>query len=770
MRTLIFLSGLLFLMSISCYSQETEFKYSVTILGKKGSPLSGIKVWMHNKNTGEIITKQTPGNGNVNFTLGAGFWTLNLPGMPDYKELDVTEGRSDAGSAMFSYDKEKIKAENEIIVNRNKINFIEENQKNIKITSPQMGFCIAKIKLVDNENQPVVGLSVVLVSVKQQKKYLSETDQTGIAKFHVPIGETYAVDVDGIKNFAFTGDLFATGTMTLEESYVKTSIKETIKNDTITQTLADDVKPTSARVLLNITVSDKSGNVIPEENIYLQQLASNFVYKTKTDDQGVAVFLLPKGEKYMIHFDYEKDIDVVNFSKIYGRGNSQINLIYSPDPKLQFPEQYIPKPEELFLEEFQNFMTNALPEPQNKKVELFFKWGNKVNSESKEAILEIGISAKNTSSSENSSPFVDLAFVIDRSGSMEGYDRIEALKQTMMTFVDRLRPDDNVCLVTFNSDAFIDMPLQKRASGKELKNLINEIEPGGFTNIYNGMVLGYEQLLKSKNPERIKQLILLTDGYGETEPKIVVDKSKEYNAKGLGISAIGVGLDYNYALLKLLTDEQGGLIEHAGESKDIYKAFENQFAKMIFPVAKEAKLDIIFNDKIRYNQLYGAKPETSAKSKDRISIRLDNLYSGYNKLIIAQFDLLKPDQTIENEPVVLELSYIDLETNKLVKEVTKAHLEWESSTGKMALIIDMQQKKLYAIAVMNQSIKVMVDAFVMNDIPKAKYAIERAMEQVKELFPHAEDKDIEKLIGTMANYAKAIDNTIRKNLIEENKK
>lgn len=756
------------LYSATVYSQETEFKYHITVLNKKGSPLLGANVWVHNKTTGEIITKTTPSDGIVVFTMGPGIWTLNMQGMPDFREVEVTEGRSGQGSALFSYDEEKIRTENDIIQKRPKIVFTTEDQKNLDIKSPQQGFCISKVKLTDSDMRPVPGIHVEMISVKQKKIYSSVSDENGIAKFHIPIGETYAVDIDGIKNFTFSGNLFMSGIMSIEETYDITNIKETNINDTITQILPDDARPTSARVLLTVTVSDDAGSPLLNENIYLSTIASNKVFKAVTNDQGLAVFLLPKGERYMIHFDYEKDVDVLNLTKVYGKGESQIHLRYHPDPKLQYPENYIPTAENLFLEEFQNFMTQALTDSQDKKVALTYKWGNKVNAESKEAVLQIGISAKNGASSEMNAPYVDLTFVIDRSGSMAGYDRIDALKETMLSFVDRLRADDYVSLITFNTDAFIDIPLQKKGGGAKLKEMINQIEPGGGTNIYNGMVLGYEELLKSKNTGRVRQLILLTDGYGETEPKVVVDKSKEYNAKGLNISAIGVGLDYNYSLLKLLTQEQGGLAEHAGESKDIRQAFENQFAKMIFPVAKDAKLEIIFNSKVRYKQLFGANHETVGT--DRISIPLGALYTGYNKLIISQFDLNKPDKTIESEPVILQLSYLDLETGKPEKEVTKANLEWEPATGKMALIIEQEQKKLYAIAVMNQSIKVMVDAFAINDIPKAKNALERAMEQVRELFPVSDDEDIEKLVATMTNYAKAIDNKIKRDMIENQKK
>ncbi|MFH2095760.1 MAG: VWA domain-containing protein, partial [Bacteroidota bacterium] len=571
---------LTFLLCVYAIAQEDDFVYTITVIGNKGNTQSGIKVWMNNKATGKTIVKRTGSDGIVRFGLGEGTWTVNLPGLPNYREIDIKEGRKGQGSVMFSYDYDEIMKEQKIINDRKNIQFTTVDQGKMNITGPTQGNCVIKVHLTDASEEPVKGLNVDLISTKQAKIYHSETDQSGNATFLVPIGEIYAVDVENIRNFTFTGNVFRPGVLTIDDTFEPSVFKEINRNDTIVQMLAADEEASTSHVHVLMYVVDESLQPLAGETVYMQQLTTNVVYKGTSDENGQVVFMLPKGEKYMLHFDYQKDVDVYNYTKVVGRGNTEATVIYNPDPRLKYPENFIPKPDELFIEEFENFITKALPEPENdKKVDVFFEWGNAgVNASSKEAVLNIGVSGSNDERKFENVPYVDIAFVIDKSGSMYGHDRIEALKETMVEFTGKLRPDDYVCLVTFDTDAYIDIQLGRRGTGSELKRIISEIEPGGGTNIYNGMVLGYEQLLKSRNTDRAKQLILLTDGYGETEPAIVVEKSKEYNDKGLNISAIGVGEDYNYALLSLLTQNQGGLLSHAGESKDIYKAFETQLS------------------------------------------------------------------------------------------------------------------------------------------------------------------------------------------------
>jgi hypothetical protein len=120
---------------------------------------------------------------------------------------------------------------------------------------------------------------------------------------------------------------------------------------------------------------------------------------------------------------------------------------------------------------------------------------------------------------------------------------------------------------------------------------------------------------------------------------------------------------------------------------------------------------------------------------------------------LVKFELNKPDQTIETMPITLKMSYFDFRTGKNVIDEQKASLKWQESDGQVELILDQQEKKLYAIAIMNQSLKVMSDAFSKDDYIGAEKAVNRAIEQIKEIYPDAIDKDLEKLYGTLKEYS-----------------
>jgi Ca-activated chloride channel family protein len=155
--------------------------------------------------------------------------------------------------------------------------------------------------------------------------------------------------------------------------------------------------------------------------------------------------------------------------------------------------------EDLLINEFNNFVKKQIPPPEKGKgLRMVLKWGNElINGKSKEAVLEIGFSADKDESNAYGPP-INVSFVVDKSGSMAGYDRIEELQKSLINFVGSLRPNDIASLIIFDTEPELLLEAGKLQGRKdEFISLISSIIAGGGTNIYKGMVLGYEQVLKN---------------------------------------------------------------------------------------------------------------------------------------------------------------------------------------------------------------------------------------------------------------------------------
>ncbi len=734
---------------------KAQLTYELKVVDNQQKAIRGLQILLKETATKEKIKLRTDGGGNVLIELKSGNrWVISIGKMYNYKVLEVPQSGFRKSKELMTYDLVRWERENRPMPDRSKIDFTTIKKTVYNSTRPTKTESLIKLHIKRANKKPLVDYSVNMTSLKNKTIYIGKTDDQGTARFLLPIGDEYEIDIDGIESFKYLEVYNQPMTQNYGFTYEPTELVETATNDTIVQMLPDNPTGTSARFLYTVHVKNRAGDLLEGEQVYVRMLKSKKVYVGTTNKFGQVSFLLPKRKKYLVDLDYQKDINVINLTQSLasGIGSGNMHITYRPNPKLQYPEQYIPTVEDLLINEFNNFVKKQIPPPEKGKgLRMVLKWGNElINGKSKEAVLEIDFSATKDETNAYGPP-INLSFVVDKSGSMAGYDRIEELQKSLINFVGSLRPSDIASLVIFDTEPELLETGKLQGRQDDFISMISSIVAGGGTNIYKGMVLGYEEVLKNMQPKGTNRLVLLTDGYGETEVKVIVDKSKEYNAKGIELSAIGVGEGYNQPLLKLLSTHGGGLFQHVGSAGNLQETFRRELAGMLYPVAKDVKVEILYNDKIVFKQLYGFP--FSQGSGQIVKMELNNVYPGLNKLALVKFDLNKPDKSIENKPLVVKMSYFDYRLNKNVTTEEKAYLKWQEASGKLELIMEQEQKMLYAIAIMNQSLKVMADAFSADDFTKAETAVKRAIEQIDELYPDARQKDVENLYRTLKEYA-----------------
>ena len=750
------LSLFLFIIFIAYnFSNAQKLTYKLKVVDTQQRSISNLNILVKETTTKEKIQLITDINGEVLIKLNSGkHWSLSVGKMYNYKVLQVPEKGSAQSSEFMTFDLKRWVRKNRPMPDRSKIEFTYVKQKVYNSTRPTKIESVVQLNIKRANKKPLTYYPVQLTCLETKTIYTGKTDDQGIVRYLVPIGYDYEIDIDGIESYKFME--FLSKRPSKERygfTYEPTEIKEINQNDTTTQQLQEKRTGTSARIFYKIIVKNRAGDLLTNENIYLKLIKSKKVYTAKTNNDGEAFFLLPKGKKYLVNLDFQKDINVISLSNTSGIGDGTMWITYKPDPKLEHPEQYIPTVESLFISEFNNFLTKQFPQPEKgKPLKLIVEWGNNlINGKSKEAILNIGFTANNDESDKYVPP-INVSFVMDKSGSMAGYDRIEELKKSLANFVSSLRDDDIASLIVFDGEPELLIETSKIGGRKnDFISLITSVEAGGMTNIYKGMVLGYEEVLKNMMTKGTNRLILLTDGYGETEVGIIVNKSKEYNAKGIELSAIGVGQGYNQPLLKQLATNGGGLFQHIGDAYNLQESFKRELSGLLYPIARDVSVEIIYNNKIVFKQLYGF-PFKKTKT-NTVKMKLDNVYPGLNKLAFVKFDLNRPDKNIEKQPIVIRMKFFNYKSNKYEILEEKAYLKWEESTGQFELILENEEKKLYAIAIMNQSLKVMADAFSQDDFIKAQKAVNRSIEQIKNLYPKARDENVTQLYNKLQEYS-----------------
>ncbi|MFI5385755.1 MAG: VWA domain-containing protein [Fimbriimonadales bacterium] len=189
---------------------------------------------------------------------------------------------------------------------------------------------------------------------------------------------------------------------------------------------------------------------------------------------------------------------------------------------------------------------------------------------------------------------LNLCLVIDRSGSMEG-PPLDYCKQACAHVVDLLSPDDVLSIVTFEETVDVLMPPQRVTNRQAIKDGIQRIMPGNTTNLYDGLLLGAQQVMSLSDPGRATRLVVLTDGdptAGIKDHHALVAHAGEIKARGITCTFLGFGPDYNEELLASMAKKAGGNYYYIPQPQLIPEVFRTELEKLMTVVARNLSLNV----------------------------------------------------------------------------------------------------------------------------------------------------------------------------------
>ena len=160
----------------------------------------------------------------------------------------------------------------------------------------------------------------------------------------------------------------------------------------------------------------------------------------------------------------------------------------------------------------------------------------------------------------------EIIFVLDKSGSMQGY-KMEQVKEVFGNIIEDLPPGDHFNIISFDgyvrsySETLMEASPEEKAGALDF---VNSLNARGGTNINEALLTALGMFDSAS--ERVPIIVFLTDGEpteGVTSPYVIRQNIQDANMAQVSVFSIAFGIDSesNYQFLRAMSLENYGTAE-----------------------------------------------------------------------------------------------------------------------------------------------------------------------------------------------------------------
>lgn len=349
-------------------------------------------------------------------------------------------------------------------------------------------------------------------------------------------------------------------------------------------------------------------------------------------------------------------------------------------------------------------------------------------------------------------PPVNVALVIDSSGSMSG-TKIAQARKAAIAAVNRLRPDDIVSVVVYNSSAAVLVPATKASDREAIIDRIEAIQADGSTALFAGVSKGAAEIRKFLNSESVNRVILLSDGkanVGPQSPRELERLGAALVKEGISVSTLGLGLQYNEDLMSSLAAAGSGNHVFIEEADDLVAMFNREFKDLMSVVAGDFRIEATVADGVRPVRVLGSKADISGQ---QVIIPLTQLYSSQQRYFVLELEV-PPQQSDTSGPLVsVSVEYTNLLTDTRDKLTSSIGVRFSNSQAEVEQNLDPETYAYCTVQLANERNALATALRDAGKVEEAKQLLELNFKQLEDCALKCAGTPAEKVIPELKRNA-----------------
>jgi Ca-activated chloride channel family protein len=269
--------------------------------------------------------------------------------------------------------------------------------------------------------------------------------------------------------------------------------------------------------------------------------------------------------------------------------------------------------------------------------------------------LKVGLTGADIKPAMERAP-VNLAIVLDRSGSMKG-EKIAQAKVAACLAVRALAPTDIISVVTFSAGVEVLVPATKATDSAAICQKIDSIVSDGGTALFAGVSKGAAEMRKFLNQQSINRVILLSDGIanvGPATPGELAELGGSLIKEGISVTTIGLGGGYNEDLMTRLAEKSDGRHAFVDKPQQLAQIFEDEIGSVKSVVAQKVHVEILCDPGVRPVRVLGREATIVG---NKVTLNLNQIYRKEEKYLILEVEVPESASGITRDLARVEVRY-----------------------------------------------------------------------------------------------------------------